>query len=47
MEPKFVIFLDVARKCRFRLVASSGEPIAASESYNEHTYGQDPFPPKG
>lgn len=33
MAAKFVMFLDKAKKYRFRLVAPNGEIIAASESY--------------
>lgn len=34
-NPKFEIFLDVSGKPRFRLKASNGEIIAASQAYTE------------
>ena len=33
MAAKFVIFMDKAKKLRFRLIAPNGEIIAASEAY--------------
>ena len=33
MAPKFEIYTDKAGKCRWRLKAANGEPIASGEAY--------------
>ncbi|MCW4023089.1 MAG: DUF1508 domain-containing protein [Candidatus Bathyarchaeota archaeon] len=33
MAPKFEIYADRAGKCRWRLKAANGEPIASGEAY--------------
>lgn len=40
-HPKFVIYLDAAGQHRFRLLASNGQIIAASEGYKSKTSCQN------